>query len=221
MPRAILITGNSRRHLENNLKMQKHLQNVGIKEIDWMHCAYSKAARAKTRLARLMAKSIETPLLICYSGHGSKFGLAINEDEILFYADLAFLLLHHAYALVVLDCCNAFRLSIELERYCVDMTTTGLIAACDEEEESAHGLIHDVVAHWSRNETYPDQKLVRNRAMAMSDSEDMPRQMQWMVEVTENMMRFPITAFKTLGNEKVWTRKRWGAIWDYSFFYDL
>ena len=154
MPRAILITGNSRRFLENNLRLKEYLEYIGIRNIPHITCAYAEAAKTRDKLARLIANDIDEPLLICYSGHGSKRGIAINEDQMILYPTLLRLMHHHSRILLILDCCHAFGFVVAPENNDASEHIS-LIAACGRDEKSSCGLLEDLIHHWSSGEAYP------------------------------------------------------------------
>lgn len=86
MPQALLIAGDSKRHLLGLLALRNYLQHeAGVKDVCLIRGAYLDKRELELVLGPLLSMETDDPLLLAYHGHGGKDGWWFNDENVFCY----------------------------------------------------------------------------------------------------------------------------------------
>lgn len=158
---AILVSGNSQRHMASVRKFNDFLKTeVGVNDIKVIGAAYYTTEEFKTELREhLQYIPPNCPTLLYYSGHGGIGHWGFNEDHQLDYKTLADIIKKCDFPiLIVNDCCYAHSIANCFQAEGLDEKKFGVISASGEDSVSnSDNLLRVLLTFWRDHEVYAPQ----------------------------------------------------------------
>lgn len=157
MPQALLIAGDSKRHLLGLLALRNYLRHeAGVKDVRLIRGAYLDKREFKAVLGPLLSMETDDPLLLAYHGHGGKDGWWFNDENVFnYWQDLGRRLKESPRrVLIINDCCHSRSFLKAFPRDSVLMERIGVVPSVTEDKQSSAGLVPRIIEAWRRREDY-------------------------------------------------------------------